>query len=249
MSELRGRLQALRVASGEVFDGPGLGLVEALLTRGEALGGQAGARLHARAAERAGRIEAALARALGEASRELEAMGPEAPSAAKGALERGDPRAARRAIRQARFEAARSGETVAVPWAARLGGEASLRGEEGLSRELARVCASGVVGRSAHREAVALGGAASSALFRASAESARATVAIARTSDNLPEDAGPYNSQVLAARALARLAELSPAYAAALVAVLDDLAGLEAQLGPEPSRTRPRVSRAKRAAV
>jgi hypothetical protein len=245
---LRARVESLRAARADVFDGPGFGLLEALLERAEALGGEAGTRLLVRASDRAGLIEAAFKRALDGASCEIEAMGEGAPPAAREALEGGDPRAARRALRRARVDAARSHERIAVSWAARLGSEASARGEESLVQELSELCSNGVVERGAHGRAVALGGVASAALFQASAEGLRATIAIARATDNLPESAGPYNSQVLAARALAAMAELSPAYARAVVAAIDDLASLEVHLGLEPPKARPRPAGRKRAA-
>jgi hypothetical protein len=100
-----------------------------------------------------------------------------------------------------------------------------------------------------HGRAVALGAAVSSALLSASAESVRATIAVARAADNLPEAAGPYNGQVLAARALAAMAELSPAYVRAVVAAADDLAALDARLAPEAQKPKARApAKRKRAA-
>ena len=249
MTDLTVRVESLRAAFADVFDGPGFKLVDALIARADALGGEAGDRLRARAVERVGVIEAALACAVDDASRELAGLDEEASAAANAALRRGDARAARRAIRRARFDVVRSCEKVAVPWAARLGGEAAARGMGSLSRDLVDLCASGFVERSAHGRAVALAGAVSLALFRASAQSMRATIALARTADGIPEGAGPYNGQVLAARALLAMAELSPAYLQAVVAAVDDLAALEARLGTEPSKTKPRPARRKRAAA
>jgi hypothetical protein len=98
---------------------------------------------------------------------------------------------------------------------------------------------------------VALGDALSRALLRQSAESARATLAVARATDNLPEAAGPYNGQVLVARTLAELAELAPAYVRALVAAADDLAAMEALLTPEAQKPKrsPRPAKRRRAAA
>lgn len=252
MSDLRARLEALRAACAEAFDAPGLGLVEALLGRAEALAGAAGERLLGRAEERLGRIEEAFGRASAEARAEIEALG-EHPGLdlgeAREALTRGDPRAARRAARRAKLAASQARERIAVPWAARLGGAVALRGEEDLARELAALCEGGAVERSSHAQAVALGEAASAALLRGSMESARATIAIARSADNLPEHAGPYNGQVLAARALSVMAEISPAYARAVVAAVDDLAALDARLGPEAPKAKARPARKKRAAA
>jgi hypothetical protein len=235
VSALGLRVEALRRDFAAVFDGPGLGLIESLLARAERLGGDAGARLSARASLRVEALEAALARATLEVTRELDALGDAAPAAAREALARGDRQAARRAIRRARAGLARAREQVGVAWAARLAGEATSRGEDGLGRELTALCGEGVIDRDAHAHAVALGSTLSSSLFRRSAESARATVAIARSADNLPESAGRYNSQVLALRALSEMAELSPGYVRVVVAAIDDLAAVETLLGPSPS--------------
>jgi hypothetical protein len=81
----------------------------------------------------------------------------------------------------------------------------------------------------------------SQALFGESMAASRATVAMARATDNVPEVSGPYNPQSVAARALAELAVLAPAYARALVASLDDLVVLDAVApppAPKPSRRR-----------
>jgi hypothetical protein len=81
--------------------------------------------------------------------------------------------------------------------------------------------------------------------LHASAESARAVIAVARAVDNVPEAHGPYNPHVLAARALAAVADLSPAYARALVARLDDLAALDTLLPAETRKSKaPRKRRA-----
>ncbi|MFO0614578.1 MAG: hypothetical protein U0414_18480 [Polyangiaceae bacterium] len=85
----------------------------------------------------------------------------------------------------------------------------------------------------------------SRALYDQSVSGARAAVAIARVRDNLPEGAGPYNAQVIAAEALDRLGALSPSYAAALIASLDDLASLDALPSPK-ARAKAPLRRAKR---
>ncbi len=235
MSELANRLHALRQDFAAVFDGPGFGLIASLLSRAELLGGEAGARLSARASLRIEALEAALAQATLEVTRELDALGEAAPVAAREALARGDRQGARRALRRARTEVARAREQVGVSWAARLAGDATSRGEAGLGRELSALCGDGVIDRDAHAHAVALGSTISSALFRRSAESVRATIAIARSAYNLPESSGRYNSQALAIRALAEMAELSPEYARVVVAAIDDLAALDGLVGASPS--------------
>lgn len=244
-SALAVRVDALRQDFAAVFDGPGLGLIESLLARAQVLGGEAGARLSMRATLRIEALEAALASATLEVTRELDALGDAAPGAAREALARGDRRAARRALRRARADLVRGREQVGVSWAARLAADATSRGEDGLGRELTALCAEGVIDREAHAHAVALGATLSSALFRRSAESARATVALARSVDNLPESAGRYNSQVLALRALAEMAALSPEYVRVLVAAIDDLAAVANLLGTSPPVAK--VARARRA--
>lgn len=94
-------------------------------------------------------------------------------------------------------------------------------------------------------EARALAAELSRALYDESLSGARAAVAIARVRDNLPEGAGPYNPQVIAVEALARIGALSPDYAAALIASLDDLASLDA-LGPPPKSKSRAPARRKR---
>jgi hypothetical protein len=247
VSALRDRVDALRARGAEVFDGPGLAFIESLLVRADAIGGDGGARLEARATERVSALDDALTRESADVADELDAMGELAPAEVRAALERGDPKGARRALKRARFEAARAREPVEVPWAARLGGDATARGEHALAHELTALCATGVIDRGAHAQAVALGGAVSSALFRSSAESVRATVAIARSADSVPESAGPYNGQVLAARALTAMAELSPAYARVVVAAIDDLAALDARLTPQPAKAKARPAKRRRA--
>lgn len=89
-------------------------------------------------------------------------------------------------------------------------------------------------------------GASSRALFRDSAERARAALAVARAADNLPEAAGPYNAQVLAARALEAMNALSPEYLRTFIAALDDLAAVQA-LTAEPEPRKGKAKAAKKA--
>ena len=156
----------------------------------------------------------------------------------------------RREIRRTLRDRARERQRVQIPWMARLRGEALTRGaplSADMTRDLSAVeDADGTVERGAHGRAVALGDALSHALLRESAESARATLAVARATDNLPEAAGPYNGQVLVARTLAAMAELAPAYVRAVVAAADDLAALEALLAPEAPKAKAKAKPAKR---
>ncbi|KYG09289.1 hypothetical protein BE21_18715, partial [Sorangium cellulosum] len=131
-------------------------------------------------------------------------------------------------------------QTTAVPSLARLRGEIAARDvrlPEPLARDLAELpCDGDVVERRVKRQAQALSNALSTALFHESLVSARATLAVARAADNVPEDAGPYNAQVLAARALCAAERLSAHYLRALVASLQDLGALSAALEPQPAK-------------
>jgi hypothetical protein len=253
------RLATLRAAGAEVFDAPGFGLAASLLARAEALGGGAGALLVERARLRLDALEASLREGRAAAERALGALVEDGAVVApelRAALSRGEVTRVRREARRVLRERARERQRVQIPWVTRLRGEALSRGAtasadapvdlEGLGG------ADGTVERGAHGRAVALGDALSSSLLRQSAESARATLAVARAADNLPEAAGPYNAQVLVARTLTALAELSPAYVRALVAAADDLAALEAALAPEAQKVKqakPKAAKRRRAAA
>jgi hypothetical protein len=113
-----------------------------------------------------------------------------------------------------------------------------MRLPEPLARDLAALpCDGDVVERRVKRQAQALSNALSTALFHESLVSARATLAVARAADNVPEDAGPYNAQVLASRALCAAERLSAHYLRALVASLQDLGALSAALEPPPEKS------------
>jgi hypothetical protein len=253
MSDLAERVAALRAAGGEVFDPLGFGLVESLVARAEALGGGARERLLARARARVDAIDATLRAARGAAEQALHVLaaddGPIVPALAA-ALARGEVARVERETRRAIRDRARARREVQVPWLARLRGEALSRGTR-LPAEIARTLdglgtTDGAAPRGAHGGAVAAGAALSHALFREAAESARATLAVARAVDGMPDDAGPYNGQVLAARALARMAELSPQYVRVIVAAADDLAALEAMLAVEAETGKGRAKSDKR---
>lgn len=240
----RARLDGLHAGGGAEFDPLGQALIVTLLARAEAEAEAVRALLAARIEARLDSLEAALRAGRALAAKELGTLadaGIEAPQELREALARGDCGGVKRGVRRllgARKEAQR---TARVPWIARLRGEARAR-EVALPDEVTRDLEAlrvedGAVERGEMRRAQALGNAMSSALFRDSAESARAELAVARAADNLPEGAGPYNGQVLAAKALSAMAALSPGYVRALIAGLDDLAAVEALLAPEERKT------------
>jgi len=252
LAAAQARLGRLRAGGGGEFDALGQAFVVTLLARAGAedegvqtlLTGRIEARIEA--LEASFRAERAMAN--GEIAKLTDA-GIEATEAVREALSQGDFAAVRRGVRRLLGEHKEAQKTARVPWIARLRGEARSR-EVALPEEVIRGLDAlhvedGAVDRTEMRRARALGNAMSSALFRESVQGARAELAVARAADNLPEGAGPYNGQVLAAKALSAMAALSPGYVRALIAGLDDLAAIEALLAPE-ERTRRKPVRAKR---
>jgi Protein of unknown function (DUF2894) len=238
---LEARLAALREAGAEGFDPPGFGLIASLRARALALEGGARARLEARALTRLEQLEEAFRRARAVAEEQLcalEAAGTAVDRTLVEALARGELAAVARAARRQLRELDVGREKTAVPWLARLRGEAAsreVRLPAPLARDLQQLARDGdVVERGEKRRAHAVGNALSATLFRESLVSARAALAVARAADNVPEDAGPYNAQALSARALAAVERLSPLYLRALVAGLQDLGVVAAALEPEP---------------
>ena len=256
MSDLAELVGALREAGGEALDPLGFRLVESLVARAEVLGGGARDRLLTRARVRLDALDGALRAARAAAEQQLHALTDEDAQGApelREALARGEIARVRRAVRRAVRERTRERGRVQVPWLTRLRSAAASRGAH-LSDEVTRDlegagAADGSVDRGAHTRAVAAGDALSHALFRESAESARALLAVARAADDVPDDAGPYNGQALAARALAVMAQLAPAYVRAVIAMADDLAALEAVLAPEaqPARGKAKAGKRRRA--
>ncbi|WP_434043830.1 MULTISPECIES: DUF2894 domain-containing protein [Sorangium] len=240
---LPARLAALQAAGAPRFDPASYRLIEALLERAGSLDGGARARLAARAADRLAALEASFHRARAEAEAQLRALadaGIPDDGALAAALALGDLPAVVRAARRRLRALAQGRQKTAVPSLARLRGEIAAREvrlPEPLARDLAQLpCDGDVIERRVKRQAQALSNALSTALFHESLVSARATLAVARAADNVPEDAGPYNAQVLAARALCAAERLSEPYLRALVASLQDLGALAAALEPPPEK-------------
>jgi hypothetical protein len=237
---VRQRLDGLRERGGAEHDPLGQALIVTMIARAEAEAESVQAILKGRIEARLALFEATLQaeRALAEAQLvTLGGAGVEPPEELREALARGEFASVKRGVRRLLAARKEAKGTARVPWIARLRGEARAR-EVALPDEVTRGLDAlhiedGAVERAEMRKAQALGNAMSSALFRASAEGARAELAVARAADNLPEGAGPYNGQVLAARALTAMAALSPGYVRALIAGLDDLAAVEALLLPE----------------
>ncbi len=248
----RERLGRLRAGGGEEFDALGQAFVVTLFARAEAEDESVQTLLAGRIEARVEALEASFRASRAVAESELAKLGGAGIEATEGlreALSQGDFAAVKRGVRRLLGERNEALRTARVPWIARLRGEARTREvafPEDVIRGLdALHVEDGAVERTEMRRAQALGNAMSSALFRESAEGARAELAVARAADNLPEGAGPYNGQVLAAKALSAMAALSPGYVRALIAGLDDLAAMEVLLAPE-ERTRRKPVRPKR---
>jgi hypothetical protein len=227
------------------FDALGVAQVRALMAKAEALSEGAAARVRARIEERVGRLEARFESERARAVAAVEALaaeGIDAGEALREALARGEFEAVHRGCRRARDERRAGEELLPILWIPRLRAQASARGMR-LSEELARGLAEldrtpGFVERRSLARASRLGNELSIRLFRDSLASARASFAMARASDNVPEAAGPYNGQALSARALAAMAELSPSYLKAFLAGLDDLETVALALSPETKKAK-----------
>ncbi|MGK3969647.1 DUF2894 domain-containing protein [Sorangium sp. So ce118] len=248
------RLAALQATGAHRFDPASYRFVEALLERARALDGAAAAHLAARASARLTALEVAFHRARADAEAQLRALadaGVPDDGALAQALALGELPAVVRAVRRRLRALAAERQKTAVPALARLRGEAAARDvrlPEPLARDLAALpCDGDVIERRVKRQAQALSNALSTALFHESLVSARATLAVARAADNVPEDAGPYNAQVLASRALCAAERLSEHYLRALVASLQDLGALAAALEPQPEKPTRKKSAPRRA--
>jgi hypothetical protein len=240
----RGRLEALREGGGAEYDPLGQAMIVTLVARAEAEDAGVQALLIGRIEARLDTFEAAFRAERALAGTQLGLLadaGIEVPESLGAALGQGDFAVVKRGVRRLLGERKEAKGTARVPWIARLRGEAHAR-EVTLPDDVTRGLDAlrvedGTVDRAEMRRAQALGNAMSTALFRESAEGARAELAVARAADNLPEGAGPYNGQVLAAKALSAMAALSPGYVRALIAGLDDLAAMEVLLLPEERKT------------
>jgi hypothetical protein len=213
----RERLARLAEAHAERFDPEGLRFAERLLSAG----------LEKRAEARLDKLEHDLAAAKAEAEEaltRLEKTGVAASEAARRAMSEGDYRLARRLASRA----LRSQDERPIPrWALAIAERARERRGE-LPRSLALRLDALTGPATTAREARDVAEALSRALYRESLSSARAALALARAADEVPDEAGPYNTSALAAQVLAVFGELSPEYTASLVRMLDELAALEA---------------------
>lgn len=225
---MRARLQSLRDAGAEVFDGPGLRFIEALLGQAEALDSAAGEHLRRRAAERLSAFEAAFAAARAEARATLatlSAAGADPEGAFAEAFARGDYKHVKHeAVRALRLAKTDDIDT-ARDRVRRLWRQAQARGASLPPSLRARV---EVISAESGTEAPlaelrTIGDRLAQALFREAADHARSALVVARATDRLPAQAGPYNPEALSAQALALVESLSPTYLRAYLTGLEDL--------------------------
>ncbi len=238
MKDATERLETLRAGGGAAYDGPGFRFIEGLVRRAAELDGAAERRLLERARQRLDSFEAELEAARGEATEAMESLesaGVDPKGELRAAFDRGDLRAvlrrADRALRLARDDGARAAQ----------------RRQERLARQ---VRARGIVlpadlrerldGASpfAAREARTLGDSLAKVLFRDAAEQARSSLVVARATDQLPDEVGPYNAAALSVQALGLMEAISPGYLRAYLAGLEELSALRAL--PEPPKRRRR---------
>lgn len=224
------RIDVIRNAGGPGFDGPGFRFIEALLRRACALDGDARERLLDRAAARAAAFEhrlraaradasalrAVLAESIGEAEPRMEAL-----------FDDGDFRQYLREGRRTLERAIADDGAVVHRRLERLRTRATQTGvvlPETLIRDLG---AYDDVDKRVDSTAVrTLCDRVARAMFDDAASAARATVAIARASDDVPPESGHYNSRALAAEALSLLDALSPVLLRVYVDGLEDLASV-----------------------
>lgn len=210
-AELQGLLRSLREAGADRYDGPGFRFIEALLERAESHGGTVAERLEARAAARLAAFQTSMQAARAEAEATLatlQAAEADPDGALAAAHAAGDHK---RVLREASVALRRVRSADPAARFDRLARRARAEGIE-LPEEAADPARAG--DRLAH------------ALFRQAAEHARGTLTVARAADRLPENVGVYNPDALAARTLAAIEALSPAWLRATLAELDDLAAL-----------------------
>lgn len=202
-ASIEARLDALEAKGARSYDAPACDCVRTLLDRADELGGAVGARLRERAqahvealAERYARDRLRVQQTLST----TEAERGELPEL-RARLERGELTYTARAIRRwrARPEAMRSAVVTITP---------GLRGGKHVSNGM-------VTDR--RRRALA---------YEDSVAQLVAALALARATDVVPADAGPYNPLRIASDVLDRMREVSPFYLAVQLNRLEELGSL-----------------------
>ncbi len=242
-------LERLRVAGAANFDPAAFRYLEVILGRAGEMDRSVRGVLVERARPRLEALEQALDNARREASGVLQtasASGLDVEGDVVRMEQQGDIHQALRVAKRLVRALERERKTASFPWLGRMAERARRRGVRLPPR--AETPMQGIEPATLeqplpHSQAIRLSAVLSRALFRKSADDAKALLAVARASDGLPEECGPYNSRVLAARTLRVMADISPSYLRAYVGLLEDLAFL--QKLPEPKKPK-RRARSKR---
>ncbi len=227
------RLEDLRAAGGDAYDGPGFRFIEGLMRRATDLGGVAEERLQARADQRLDAFEAEFDAARTEAESAMEAIDAaqaDPGGGARDAFDQGDYRAVRRHAGRALRMARDDGRQAAGRRLDRLARQVRARGiamPAGLRSQLETPPLHA-------RETRTLGDELARMLFRDAAEQARGSLVVARAADGLPEEFGPYNPAALSVQALGLLEAVSPGYLRAFLGGLEELSALKSL--PEPPK-------------
>ncbi len=234
---LRKRANELAEAGARVFDGPALGYALALIDRAEAIDGDAGAQLLARAQQRLGQLEQHFLdeRATAEEYADgLVGSGVDRYRVEE-LLERGDFGAIRRASRAQTALGSRKRPPRIVPTVDARRIPRKPRGADALraARERAAKRA---------REGIP------TARYRNRRAVLSTALRLAQTHRELPEVHGPYNGQTVALELLEVLAKLSPVYAHTILERTRELGALAAlpSTAPPPKPERPRGRRRRR---
>jgi hypothetical protein len=234
---MRTELERLRERGARAFDEPAYRFIEALLKRAEALGGEAGAHLSARASDRMTDLRESFETARERTEQDLaqlRELGDEPNSTMKAELEAGRLEAAHRRVRR-RIERLRAhrrrtrGEIIE-----RIAEKARTRGltPPPPAPDLPLLTAGAP--RPAPEEVFRL----SELLYKQAFETSSARHAVANALDGLPKVAGRYHATTIAARTLAEMEGLSFPYLAAQLRRLSLYGALRAFAAPRESTPR-----------
>lgn len=236
--ELHTRLEQLRARGGETFDAVGVGHVDRLQRRAEALPERARERLLGRAltylTQLEGRYEQAGQRARDDLER-LERLGLDGGGRISAAYASSDFAGVRRAARRRPWTGPRVRDEVRDRWEQHVGEEVERRG----------ISSPGTLDApdlSAPDPVYTLE--LSMALYRDAAAGAQASMAIARAVDALPAEAGRYHATTVATRALQAM-QAAPHYLKAQLARIE-VADLIEQYAAAPAKPAKPVKPAKR---
>ncbi|MFN3196846.1 MAG: DUF2894 domain-containing protein [Bradymonadia bacterium] len=249
-TDLVARLDALKARGAEGFDGPAVRFIANLVQKATTIGGGAGDRLVDRAHVRLQALETQLDEALAKSEEALSALaavaqGPEGEGAVatvQALVDQGDHREALRTAQRLRRTLGDGRQPQAKARVRRQLSRAEAADTSALSQPLRQRMQAALDDPTSPPETLdALADEAAKAMYRAVADDAHATLAVAQAGDEVPDEAGPYNPQAVSARALAALEALSPAHLRHWVRHLEGFESLSAL--PEPPAPKKRGSK------